>query len=276
MKESSDLLNMVFNNIVFQGRNKVYGAYYLRRKYSKRLLLAAILATTTFSGALVIPLVKNWVAPPPLPNKNYTSEFVVIEHIVLPPPPKREIIPLTETKPATTPKATTKAYVEQKVVRDDSPEKEVIQEDNSKLAGVNTSSVTHTGTDATQPVTIAEEPPAGIENAATPTEAMPLEWADEMPSFGKGEKELAQYLSKNLRYPSAAQMEKIEGLVIVTFIVDPTGKITDAKIVKSIGYGTDEEALRVVSRMPDWNPGKQNGRPVPVRFTLPIRFNLQR
>ncbi|WP_242929474.1 energy transducer TonB [Pontibacter vulgaris] len=276
MKESSDLLNMVFNNIVFQGRNKAYGAYYLRRKYSKNLLLAALLATATFSAALVIPLVKARLAPTPPTDKDYTTVFELVEPVILPPPPQREIKPLTETAAPTSPKTETKTFVEQKIVPDNSPDKEKIQQDNSAFQGVNTAAATQAGTGENPSIALAEGPPTGIENTTTAEEPTTLDWAEEMPSFGKSEKELSLYLSRNLRYPHVAQQEKIEGLVVVTFIVAPSGDITEAKVIKSLGYGTDEEALRVINKMPDWNPGKQNGKAVPVRFTLPIRFSLQR
>jgi periplasmic protein TonB len=98
----------------------------------------------------------------------------------------------------------------------------------------------------------------------------------EMPAYKDGEQGLFKYLSKHLRYPSEAIRAGVEGIVVVSFVVNSSGEISDATVVKSLGYGTDEEAMRVIQNMPRWTPGKQNGKPVAVRFTMPIRFSMKR
>jgi periplasmic protein TonB len=85
---------------------------------------------------------------------------------------------------------------------------------------------------------------------------------------------IQEFLAKNIKYPGPATRNEIQGIVYVNFVVGPDGKISQAAVMKGIGYGCDEEALRVVSKMPDWTPGKQGGRAVPVRISLPIRFKL--
>lgn len=94
------------------------------------------------------------------------------------------------------------------------------------------------------------------------------------PVFPGGRDSLAKYLSDNLSYPKKALKKNIEGTVYVQFVVDSQGKISEAKVIKGIGYGCDEEALRVVQKMPDWTPGMQDGRQVAVRYNLPIKFKL--
>ena len=96
-------------------------------------------------------------------------------------------------------------------------------------------------------------------------------FVEQMPEFNGN---LNDYLNKNLIYPKAAKDAKIEGKVVVQFIVNETGSISNASVIKKIGWGMDEEAIRVVSNMPNWKPGKQNGRPVKTRYTLPITFKL--
>jgi len=86
--------------------------------------------------------------------------------------------------------------------------------------------------------------------------------------------DLGDYIGQNLHYPDSARKHNIEGRVIVHFVVTEKGKIADCKVVKGIGYLCDEEALRVVAAMPPWKPGIQNGKPVAVIYTLPIRFKL--
>jgi TonB family C-terminal domain len=100
-------------------------------------------------------------------------------------------------------------------------------------------------------------------------------FAEEMPSFPGGDGALYAFLSSNIQYPEIAKRAGVEGQVIVSFTVSKTGQISSPRIARGIGGGCDEEALRVVMMMPRWNPGKQNGQPVNVQVTVPIRFQLQ-
>lgn len=97
---------------------------------------------------------------------------------------------------------------------------------------------------------------------------------EQSPEFPGGMVVLGQYLSTNLRYPTEAQRQRTEGKVFIQFIVEVDGSIQSPRVLKGIGNGCDEEAVRVVSTMPKWIPGKQNGHPVNVQFNLPIRFSL--
>ncbi len=100
-------------------------------------------------------------------------------------------------------------------------------------------------------------------------------FAEEMPSFPGGDGALYGFLAQNIQYPEIAKRAGVEGQVIVTFTVSKTGQISAPRVARGIGGGCDEEALRVVMMMPRWNPGKQNGQPVNVQVTVPIRFQLQ-
>ncbi len=98
--------------------------------------------------------------------------------------------------------------------------------------------------------------------------------AEEQPSFPGGNAELKRFLRNNIVYPQLAREVNISGRVYLQFIVEKDGSITNIKLLKDIGGGCDEEAIRVVKLMPEWNPGKQNGRPVRVMLTLPVKFSL--
>jgi len=98
---------------------------------------------------------------------------------------------------------------------------------------------------------------------------------EENPGFKGGDAALAKYLQSNIVYPAMARENSIEGLVYVEFVVNPDGHVSNAKILKGIGGGCDEEALRVINKMPKWNPGKQRGKPVRVYCTLPVNFGLK-
>ena len=101
-----------------------------------------------------------------------------------------------------------------------------------------------------------------------------LSIVDEQPQYPGGDAALMQFLQSNLRYPSEARESGIQGNVFVTFVVEPDGSITDVRILRGVGGGLDEEAIRVVNAMPTWIPGKQSGDEVRVQFNLPIRFVL--
>jgi|GEM_PF-2547128 len=98
---------------------------------------------------------------------------------------------------------------------------------------------------------------------------------EQMPSFPGGMKAMMDYLAKNIRYPADAKNNQIEGRVILQFIVDKKGRLSDIKVVKSVEPSLNAEAVRVVKSMPRWNPGTQQGKAVKVRYTLPVTFRLQ-
>ncbi len=99
-------------------------------------------------------------------------------------------------------------------------------------------------------------------------------FVEQMPEFPGGESEMLKYLKANLKYPEEALDEEREGKVYVKFVVDENGDIRNAMSVRPIGYGMDEEAVRVVESMPQWKPGKQSGKAVKVYFQLPILFSI--
>ena len=98
---------------------------------------------------------------------------------------------------------------------------------------------------------------------------------EEMPEFPGGSDALMKYLATNVHYPEAAEKAGVQGRVIVTFVVDSDGSISDANILKSVDPSLDQEALRLVNSMPKWTPGKQKGKAVRVKYTIPIAFALQ-
>jgi protein TonB len=98
-------------------------------------------------------------------------------------------------------------------------------------------------------------------------------FAEEMPSFPGGEEELYNFIANNIKYPDLAKKAGITGKVIVEFIVSEDGKIIEPKVVKGIGYGCNEEAIRIIKLMPKWIPGKQDGKPIKVKLLLPIIFS---
>ncbi len=142
------------------------------------------------------------------------------------------------------------------------PESELYREEYGKHRSVRYTAVKNTGGATRQP-DAEEEANAVFMNV------------QEMPSFPGGDAARKKYLARNLRYPSQAAEDGIQGTVYVSFVVKTNGSLSDIKIIKGIGGGCDQEALRVVKKMPAWNPGYQNGRKVAVLFNMPVYFKLQ-
>jgi len=120
-----------------------------------------------------------------------------------------------------------------------------------------------------------DESPSYIQDSQqVDTDQRPFILADQMPEFPGGKNALAKYLQSRLKYPAEAKSKQIEGSVQVRFVVEADGSVSRAEIVKGIGYGCDEEALRLISQMPDWIPGENEGVRVPVYKALAIQFQL--
>ena len=173
---------------------------------------------------------------------------------------EEEIIPITETPeqqappPPEAPKvAELLEIVDDKAEIDETTT--IINEDN--VAPVEVKYV---------PVQVVEE---------EPEEQTIFEVVENMPDFPGGQAALMQYLAKNIKYPTIAQENGTQGRVIVQFVVNKDGSIVDAKVVRSVDPYLDKEALRVINTMPKWKPGMQRGKPVRVKFTVPVMFRLQ-
>jgi protein TonB len=115
--------------------------------------------------------------------------------------------------------------------------------------------------------------PVVVEEASDEGEIFQV--VEQMPEFPGGMQALMAYLSKNIKYPSVAQDNGIQGRVLVSFVVNKDGSIVDPEVIKSVDAALDKEAMRVIKAMPKWNPGKQRGKAVRTRFTLPVTFRLQ-
>jgi protein TonB len=116
--------------------------------------------------------------------------------------------------------------------------------------------------------------PVGVRPPSPPPPADAIVFAvvEQMPEFPGGMEGLGEYLSENLKYPAEAREKDVQGTVFLSFVVQADGAITDVAVLKGIGAGCDEEASRVLAAMPPWQPGRQSGKAVPVRYSLPIRF----
>ncbi len=169
-----------------------------------------------------------------------------------------EIIPITEQKAKPPPPPPPKKVVVINVVQDD------VEVEEDLIIDVEADDQTEM--DEYIPIEVDEE---------IVEEAPIFTVVESMPEYIGGAQELYNYLGTNIKYPVMAKESGIQGKVYVTFVVERDGSITDVNIIRGIGGGCDEEAVRVVSSMPKWKPGKQRGKAVRVQYNLPVRFTLQ-
>lgn len=172
-----------------------------------------------------------------------------------------EIIPITEQKVEVAPPPPQKQVIKIHIVEDDVDVDEDLNID----------------VEADQNTEVEEYVPTKVEveDEESAEERQIFMVVESMPEFPGGEAALHQYLAENIKYPQMAKESGIQGRVFVTFVVERDGRVTDVRVMRGIGGGCDEEAIRVVQNMPKWTPGKQRGKPVRVQFNLPVKFTLQ-
>jgi protein TonB len=256
-----------FDEIVFEKRNKEYGAYELRKRYNKRMNIAFAISLAIFLFAVSLPTILDKLS-------ELTKENIKVQEVDLkladpppldkdepppPPPPPDPPPPVQETIKFTPP-----VIVEEVKEEDIPPPQEAANE---------TTVDTKTQEGTTDLEVLPDE--GGGEDEAGLGEQEIFTVVEKMPEFEGGEDKLREFLSKNIKYPSMARENGISGTVYITFVVEGDGKITDVKSLRGLGGGLTEEAIRVVRMMPNWTAGRQNGKPVRVQFTLPVKFTLR-
>lgn len=243
--------------MVFEGKNHEYGAYAIRTEaatqQAKGLFIAVALAVTIAA----IPLISKKISPPviftdknsPVVLHTYEVPPAEIPKVPLPEPPKQAAKPMI--------KFTTFS------VTNNQTQEELPSQDILKTSSAAIGLYTLDG-DKTSPID-----PDIFLNKTPDREKIP-DWVEKMPHFT----DLNEYLSKNLRYPSLARDLGISGKVVLKFVVGKQGEISNITVLRSLGGGCDEEAIRVVQAMPRWHPGMQNNQYVAVNFLLTITFQL--
>jgi periplasmic protein TonB len=263
-----DLYKPEWLELVFDDRNKEYGAYDLRRHYAKNMIVAmgiTFLGLGLLCGAAIVFRV------PPDTRRMITVVNDPTIHVLLPPvtpikhvdPPK----PL-RTEPPTHPIATTR-FVPPVVVPDPIAQSPVV---NAQIKGAISQ------IDTKGPVGPAVLPEKHDDGGTAPSKpdvtVHTLTDLDAMPEPIGGEKAWAKFLNKNLRFPYEAQQNGVSGRVILSFIIEKDGSLSNIVIERGAGNGFDEEALRVLKLAKAWKPGQQNGLPVRVKYDIPINFQL--
>lgn len=264
-------------DIIFTGKNKAYGAYALRQSSSKRHIIA-FLVVLLFVGVVAgLPSFLNAVTPPRdhvnvivfdgptiLEDLENKVEEQIIEPQVAPPPP-----PMINSRQFTPPVVTPDELV------DSERELATQQELNESTALITSVTIETNNTVGVDPGDLQREQ-RQITNESPHEPNKIHEVVEVMPQFPGGNGELMRYLGANMKYPTIAAENGIEGRAVLKFVVSKDGSISNIQIIRSLDPSCDKEAIRVVKSMPRWVPGQQNGHPVAVYFTLPVLFKLQR
>lgn len=278
MKNLINLNSSEWCDIVFEGKNKSYGAYEMRQSSTKRHLIAfgAMLLLVAIIAALP-SIVSTVKAATTGPNEGYDGEYTMATIVDITPPIEEPKIPdMVVPEP---PKliAAEMRFVPPTIVED-----ELVDPDKAltSMEDLTKSKITigkHQILDGSlDKEAVRLDDIREFEKVVEPVkEKGPVTIAEVMPQFPGGEKEMYSYINTNLKYPTVAQENGTQGKVTIRFVVGKSGEILDAQILKGFDIACDKEALRVVKSMPRWIPGKQNGVPVQVYFTLPITFRLK-
>lgn len=245
-----------FTELVFENKNKAYGAYAIRKSYSDNVTKSLVLSSAFFGIiALVAVLLTNREAVIPTLD-NIIPPFVVtsVEYIIpepekpkVEPQPKTNSSPKTETGQMTA--TDNKNALNNKLNEDKNISKLPVDGDSSNY----------------------KDPEIKIPVVVAPVINKVEKFAQVMPQMDG----MSQFISENLKYPRLAVENGTKGVVYVTFVVELDGSITEIKLLDGIGDGCEQEAMRVVAMMPKWKPGMTDGKPVRVQCNLPVRFRLK-
>lgn len=249
-----------FDDIVFEDRNKEYGAYRLRKKYNRNVIIALLIGVIILGTAVITP----YLNAKALENRTKRAERQVEIKMENLDQPAEQFVPPPPPPPPPQDVVQQARYVPPVVVDSIKPE-EVVQLMTADQAQVEVKDE--------EVVEIVEEVKAEVQEEDP--EAEPFVVVEEMPMFPGGEVELLKYIAEHTQYPEVAKENNIQGKVIVRFCVTSKGGVDKVSILKGVDSELDKEAIRVVQTLPAFKPGKQGGKPVPVWYMVPINFTLK-
>lgn len=275
-----DLYDPKWVDMVFDGKNKSYGAFQLRKGTSSRnikSLIILVIAAALVGGFLAWKVIEQkqaeqqaaYMEAMELSKLQKEAKKQEKKQVVKPKvEPKKEIPVARQTQKFTAP-----VIKKDELVKEENQIKQMDKLDDKVAVGTEN----HEGTKdrnveaVRNDIAVNTPPPAPKEEVTNKV----FDVVEVMPSFPGGQGALMSYLSSHTKYPVVAQENGVQGRVTVSFVVERDGSITDVHVVRSVDPSLDREAARVVSTMPNWQPGKQNGSAVRVKFNVPVQFKLQ-
>ena len=278
-----DLYDPKWVEMVFAGKNKEYGAYQLRKGTSGRnikSLLILVIAAALVGGFLAWKVIEQKQAEEQQAymeamelaklQQQAKKEEKKKEPVKPKIEPKKEIPVARETQKFTAP-----VIKKDELVKEENQVKQMDKLDDKVAVGTeDKEGVKDRTVEAVRSeIAVAAPPPPPAPKPEVATKVFDV--VEEMPSFPGGNGALMSYLNSNVKYPVVAQENGVQGRVIISFVVERDGSISDVKVARSVDPSLDREAQRVVKSMPRWTPGKQNGQTVRVKYTVPVVFRLQ-
>jgi protein TonB len=248
-----------FDEIVFENRNKEYGAYWLRKKYSRNLLIGMIIGIIILGTAIIAP----YINAKALENKAKRAERQVEITMENLDQPQENVEPPPPPPPPPAETVAQVRYVAPVVVDSVKPEdiKQLMTADQAQVEVKN------------EEVTVVEEVQEEVKEEEAPTEVFVV--VEEMPAFPGGDKAMMEFIYANIQYPEIAKENNIQGRVILRFCVTYKGAVDQVQIIRGVDKSLDDEAVRVIKLLPAWKPGKQGGKPVNVWYSVPVTFQLK-
>jgi protein TonB len=249
-----------FDDIVFEDRNKEYGAYKLRKKYNRNVSIALLIGILIMGTVIITPYINAKASD----SRSRRAERQVEIKMEKLDQPNEQVAPPPPPPPPPTDVVQQQKYVPPVVVDSIKPEdvKQLMTADQAQTEVKNT-----------EVVEVQQQVKEEVQEAEAEPE--PFVVVEEMPLFPGGEKALLDYIAANTQYPEIAKENNIQGKVIVRFCVTPKGGVSQVSVLKGVDPELDKEAIRVVNTLPTFKPGKQGGKPVPVWYMVPIAFTLK-
>ncbi|KAF2337368.1 MULTISPECIES: energy transducer TonB [Flavobacterium] len=257
-----DIIKNQWLDIVFEGRNKIYGAYELRKSNGKTTVKALVIGSLIFSAAIAAPLIASL-----LPDSSEEEEVKEVKMAAVKLPPKKE-----EVKPNMPPPPPPPPKVDQvKFVKPVVAKAEEVTEDPPKIVDLKDKKVGAETIKGDPDAVLTVDEPVGkgpvAEVVQEDNTVYNTAGIEVKPDFPGGIDKFYKFVGNNYKTP---EEEGLKGKVYVTFVVEKDGSLTDIKVLRDIGYGTGAEAIRVLKKCPKWTPGEQNGKKVRVLYSLPI------
>ena len=271
MAQDIDLTSPRWTSLIFDGKNKEYGAYEMRNDSSNRHLKSLIIVTVVGLAVIFLPNIIKSIIPKGQVREVATEvDLANLDNVNNEVSKENQI---EQIKPVTPPpllKATVQ-FTPPVVVKDEEvKEQKMLTQDELSENKAQISVATVEGSDKGVDIRDLAEHKVITE---APKEEI-FQHVEQMPAFPGGDGELMKWLSNNIVYPQIASEQGIQGRVVVKFVVRPDGSVDQVQVVRSLDPSCDREAVRAVSKMPKWIPGKQNGNAVSVWFNVPVQFKL--
>ena len=259
-----DLTSVEWRELIFQGKNKEYGAYKMRSDSDKRHNKAMLIIVLVVGVGMCLPRLINLVQPKQHEVHDQVYEFIdkpIVDEVVK---PAQKVAPPPDLRPTL---KFTRPVIKPDILVN---EKNLLKpQDEVNNTNILISKADIVGTPGGTTEIDLKGDLTGIREDNTIYTGGNIE---QMPEFPGGEQELLKYIGNNLRYPAISQEMGVQGKVILRFVVSKTGKVDKVEVLRSLDSACDEEAIRVVKLLPRFIPGKQNGINVAVWFTLPITY----